>query len=284
MNFTCTGVSCKNDAIPETPPPPPGVAAPASISVMDIGLVALLLIVVVLTVGALLQRISGMGLGLIGAPVLSLLVGPVGGVLIINVLASVNAVLQTISVRRNVAWRRFLLIGPVMVIGAIPGAWVVMNTSTGWLQVLIGALVLLGLGITSFRRQARTVDGAGYAMAAGVAGGFMNTLAGIAGPAITVYAQAAGWGQRTFSATLQPLFIVSGLVSLTVKELTAEAPIVTTAPWYLWPLAIAGMVAGLVAGTRLAPRIPMAQARRIALGLAAAGAMVTLVRGLVAVV
>ncbi|AEX48646.1 putative secreted protein [Corynebacterium diphtheriae BH8] len=30
---------------------------------------------------------------------------------------------------------------------------------------------------------------------AGIAGGFMNTLAGVAGPAITVYVQALKWDQ-----------------------------------------------------------------------------------------
>ena len=42
---------------------------------MDLSTWALLVIAVVALVGACLQRVSGMGLGLIGAPVLSLIVG-----------------------------------------------------------------------------------------------------------------------------------------------------------------------------------------------------------------
>ena len=72
---------------------------------MDLSTWALLVIAVVALAGACLQRVSGMGLGLIGAPVLSLLVGPVAGVLIINVLAAVNAVFQTMAVRENVDWQ-----------------------------------------------------------------------------------------------------------------------------------------------------------------------------------
>ncbi|WP_448852484.1 sulfite exporter TauE/SafE family protein [Corynebacterium sp. 335C] len=247
---------------------------------MEFGAVALVVILAVVLVGALLQRVSGMGLGLIGAPVLSLLVGPVAGVLIINVLAAVNAVFQSWSVREHIEWRRFWLIGPVMIVGSIPGAWVVMNTSTPVLQILIGGLVLLGLGVTTFRRTQRRVDGAGYALAAGAAGGFMNTLAGIAGPAITVYAQAAQWQQRTFSATLQPLFFVSGVVSLATKGFSGGLPVIMDVPWYVWPAALLCMLAGIVAGTRIARRVPMPVARRIALGLAASSAAVTLVRGL----
>ncbi len=247
---------------------------------MDLSTWALLVIALVALVGACLQRVSGMGLGLIGAPVLSLLVGPVAGVLIINVLAAVNAVFQTISVRENVDWRKFWLIGPLLAFGAIPGAWVVHSTPTAPLQVIVGGLVLIGLAVTTFMPAHMRVDGKGYAMASGAAGGFMNTLAGIAGPAITVYAQASRWPQKSFAATLQPLFFVAGAVSLAAKEIPASAPMVTTAPWYLWPIGLVAMIVGLQLGTRIAKRTDVRKARRIALIIASTGAAVTLVRGL----
>lgn len=251
---------------------------------LEITVGALLLIAFVALIGACLQRVSGMGLGLIGAPVLSLLVGPVAGVLIINVLASFNAIFQTISVRENVDWRKFALIGPVMVVGAVPGAWVVHSTPTAPLQVLVGGLVLLGLAATTFIPQHRRIDGAGYALAAGTAGGFMNTLAGIAGPAITVYAQASRWPQRTFAATLQPLFFVSGMLSLVIKEATGTESVVLAAPWYLWPIAVVAMLVGLQVGKRIAGRIDVRRARTIALAIATTGAAVTLLRGLAGMV
>lgn len=186
---------------------------------MDLSTWALLVIALVALVGACLQRVSGMGLGLIGAPVLSLLVGPVAG-------------------------------------------------------------VLIGLAVTTFMPAHMRVDGKGYAMASGAAGGFMNTLAGIAGPAITVYAQASRWPQKSFAATLQPLFFVAGAVSLAAKEISASEPMVTTAPWYLWPIGLVAMIVGLQLGTRIAKRTDVRKARRIALIIASTGAAVTLVRGL----
>ncbi|MFD5867585.1 sulfite exporter TauE/SafE family protein [Corynebacterium sp. NPDC060344] len=251
---------------------------------MDLSTWALLVIALVALIGACLQRVSGMGLGLIGAPVLSLLVGPVAGVLIINVLAAVIAVFQTMSVRENVDWRKFWLIGPIMLAGAIPGAWVVHSTPTAPLQVIVGGVVLLGLAVTTFMPAHMRVDGKGYAMASGAAGGFMNTLAGIAGPAITVYAQASRWPQKSFAATLQPLFFVSGAVSLAAKELSAAEPLIPTAPWYLWAIGVVAMIAGLKAGTRIASRIDVRKARRLALIVASTGAAVTLVRGLIGMI
>ena len=247
---------------------------------MVVSVWALALILVTVLVGALMQRVSGMGLGLIGVPVLALIVGPVAGVLIINVLATVNAIFQAISVRENIDWKKFWLIGPVMAVGALPGAWVVHNTPPGPLQALVGALVLAGLLVTTYMPNQMRVDGPQYAMAAGVAGGFMNTLAGIAGPSITVYAQATRWPQRTFAATLQPLFFVSGAMSLAFKEITAEESIFTTTPVFLWPLGIVALLGGIALGTRISRCISAPRARRLALVLAATGAATILVRGI----
>ncbi|MEJ6020573.1 sulfite exporter TauE/SafE family protein [Corynebacterium sp. H113] len=247
---------------------------------MDVSVWAFVIVVLVVFVGSGMQRVSGMGLGLIGAPVLSLLVGPVAGVLIINVLAAVNAIMQAVSVRENIDWRKFWLIGPFMVLGAIPGAWVVHNTPTGPLQVAVGGLVLIGLLVTTYMPDHMRVDGPQYASTAGVAGGFMNTLAGIAGPSITVYAQLSRWPQQTFAPTLQPLFFVSGALSLLTKELSADHSIFTMTPWLLWPLCFVGMLTGLWVGTRVSAKVPTKKARRLALIIAATGAFIILVRGL----
>src|SRR5699024_10823442 len=139
-----------------------------------------------------------------------LVAGPVAGVLVINVVATVNAVMQSASVWENIDWRKFWLIGPVMALGALPGTWVVHNTPLGPLQMIVGALVLLALLVTSRLPERAQVDGPQYAVAAGVAGGFMNTLAGIAGPAITVYAQVSRWSTRHFDATPPALALGCG--------------------------------------------------------------------------
>lgn len=246
---------------------------------MELTIVAFVCILAAIFVGAMMQRISGMGLGLLGAPVMALVAGPVAGVLVINVVATVNAVMQSASVWENIDWRKFWLIGPVMALGALPGTWVVHNTPLGPLQMIVGALVLLALLVTSRLPERARVDGPQYAVAAGVAGGFMNTLAGIAGPAITVYAQVSRWPTRTFAATLQPLFFVSGALSLLFKELAAEQSIFATAPVVLWPLCLVALVVGIATGSKLSRYIPLERAHKLSLLMATLGAGVVLLRG-----
>ena len=232
--------------------------------------------------GACLQRISGMGVGLIAAPVLSLLLGPVDGILLVNLLAVINAATNTWDMRADVDWKKFAPIALALVIGVVPGTWVVANAPTNVLLVLVGALLLLALSVVTLgKRYVPRVEGAVPAALSGVIGGFMNTLAGVAGPAITVYAEAARWPQRVYAATLQPIFLVAGTLSFTVKVAAGAADVRGIEP-ALWVATLAALAVGIGAGKRLAPRVPSTTAHKIALGLAFAGGATALVRGLLA--
>ncbi|MEX3505237.1 TSUP family transporter [Corynebacterium sp. LK2510] len=230
-------------------------------------------------IGSCLQRISGMGVGLIAGPVISLFIGPVQGILLVNVLATLNAALTTLTVRRDVCWRKFVSIAPYLVLGAVPGALLIRAVSSSLLMVIVGVLLLIALGVVTLgKRHLPRVEGPVPAAASGVVGGFMNTLAGIAGPAITVYAQAARWDQRTYAATLQPIFMVGGATSFAIKEFTGAAEVGALGV-ELWVAGGLAMVLGLTAGTRLAPSVPSDKARNIALGLAFLGGGTAVVRG-----
>ncbi|MGP9725238.1 sulfite exporter TauE/SafE family protein [Corynebacterium sp. AOP40-9SA-29] len=242
----------------------------------------ILLVFVAVLVGACMQRVSGMGVGLVGGPVLSIALGPVEGIMVINVIAAVNAAMSTVTVRRDIDWGKFALIGSVMVIGAIPGAWLIHVISPAVLQIVVGALLLIALGITTFgKRYIPPMSGRLPAAISGIVGGFSNTLAGVAGPVITVYAQASRWDQRTFSATLQPLFIVSGVVSFAIKAFSGAGDISGT-PWGIWPAALVAMVIGIAMGMVFAKRIEREKARVLAVTIASLGAATVLVRGVMA--
>lgn len=237
------------------------------------------LVFATILVGSCMQRVSGMGVGLLGAPILSIAMGPVDGVMVINALAAVNAALSTLTVWRDVDWRRFTLIGSVMVVGAVPGAWLIHTMSATSLQLVVGSLLVIALLITTVGlKWVPVVRGRAPEAVTGAVAGFTNMLAGVAGPVITVYAQAARWDQRTFVATLQPLFMVSGAVSFLIKILT-DAGDISTQPWGIWPAALLAMVVGITVGARMSGHIDRAKARRLSLTLAGAGAVAVLVRG-----
>ncbi|MGN6017885.1 sulfite exporter TauE/SafE family protein [Corynebacterium striatum] len=239
-----------------------------------------LAILATVALGSCLQRVSGMGLGLVGGPILTLLLGPVQGIMVINVLAVVNALLTTYSMRANVDWKKFLSIAPVMVLGAIPAALLVANIDSAVLLVLVGTALLVALGVVTFGKKfVPEMNGIGPALSAGVIGGFTNTLAGVAGPVITVYAQAARWPQAVYAATLQPCFFVGGLFSVTTKLLVGAGGF-SDVTWLIWPAGVLGMFIGITVGKRIARHVSREKARMLSLSVASLGAFSALVRGL----
>ena len=231
--------------------------------------------------GAGLQRIAGMGLGLIAAPALSVLLGPVAGILVINVLATVNAAANTYAMRGGVDWRRFAPIGAALVLGAVPGAFLIRAVSPDALLITVGVLLLAALSVVTLgKRYVPDIEGTVPAIAAGAVGGFMNTLAGVAGPAVTVYAHAARWPKDIYAATLQPIFLVGGVLSFAVKVLTGAADF-TAVTAGVWGAGAAGMLAGMVAGKRIAPLVSPARGYSLALALAVFGGATVLARGIV---
>lgn len=234
-------------------------------------------------VGTTLQRVSGMGVGLVVSPTLALLLGPAAGVLLTNATTTVSAFLIMLAVRRDVDWRRYAQLLPGIVVGAVLGALLVRVADPGWLEVVVGGGVLLGVLTAVTVPRVPRVSGTGPALAAGAVGGFLNTTAGVAAPAMVVYALASRWAQRSFAATLQPTFMTMGAVSVVSKVALGATGPAGVPPWWLIAAMVLAVVAGVRVGGRLSRHVSADAARRVAVVLAAAGASATLVRGVVRV-
>lgn len=236
------------------------------------------LLLVAVVVGGVSQRVTGMGFALVTAPFLVLLLGPVGGVLVVNVCAAMTSSLILLRSRRDVAWRRFAVLGGAAVVGIVPGAVLAQTAPSAWLELVVGALVLLALATTLVARRAPAVTGTAPAVVTGLVAGAMNATAGVGGPAFSVYAVASRWPQRSFAATLQPLFITTGLVSFGSK-LVIDPSSLPPLAWWVW-LGIAGALGlGVLLGDRAAGHLSQRAARTGLLVVATTGAATIAVRG-----
>ena len=244
----------------------------------DLGPLLLIVAAASVILGTVLQRVSGMGVGLVVAPTLTLLLGPVAGVLLTNLTTTVSAVLIGITLRRDIDWRRYRHLAPLIVVGSVPGALLVGAADRSWLEVIIGAALIGTLLMTALVRIP-PVSGAVPAAGAGPAGGFLNTAVGVAAPAMLVYAQATNWNQRSFAATLQPIFFTMGLTSVITKVGLGAAPISGLPPLPVIGLVVAMVPVGLLLGGLVAKRVTATAGRRVAVVVVTAGALALLVRG-----
>lgn len=238
-------------------------------------------IVVAVFVGAALQRLSGTGVGLVVSPVLTLLLGPQLGVFLTNSATVVSGFLIMLAVFREVDWKRYFIILPTALIGAVPAAKMVKAMPAGWLNVVIGAVVVIGLIVTFSMPRVPRLKSSALTGAAGIVGGFLNTAAGVAAPAMVVYSKLSGWPQRSFAATMQPTFMTMGVFSVTVKLLAGTTVVTELPPWWVFLIIIATVLLGMWAGGALARFVTMPAARSLAVALAGLGGIVTIIRGIV---
>src|SRR5699024_2558167 len=193
--------------------------------------------------------ITGMGVGLLGGPVLSIFLGPVQGVTMVNGLSIINAVNNAWAVRKRTDWKRFRIISAALILGSLPAVAVIHFLDGPVLLIAIGVFVLLGLGISLFPAEKFKipVEAKGPLVAFGMAAGFMSTIAGIAGPSLTIYARLTNWDYREFVATLHPVLVVANTVSFLLKLVCWAASIsaVHHCGCGLLPLQCCSLVLGL---------------------------------------
>lgn len=237
---------------------------------------ALALVTGAVLAGGGAQRVTGMGFALVASPFLVLMLGPFQGVLLANLLnLVVNAVVGA-QTWREADLRRAALLGAPALCALVPGAWVARNLPGPVLSVAIGTVVVVALLLVSFVHRARVLRGTPGAVAAGALAGFLNVTAGIAGPAMALYALSSAWEHRRFVATMQIFFGVLNAASLIAKGGLPDVPTPVLV------VAVAALAAGTLLGQLLHDKIPTDAARRATTAVAVVGATLTVVKGLLA--
>lgn len=245
----------------------------------ELSVAAALLAAAAILVGSALQRLSGTGVGLVVTPVLSLLLGPVAGVLMTNATTTVSGFAIMLSVRKRVQWKRAGLVIVSALPGAVLGALLVLVLPAAWLQIGIGVLVLIALGLTVATPNLPRVTSPAALPVAGVIGGLLNTTAGVAAPAMVIVSRLIRWEQRAFAASLQPIFMSMGLMSVLAKTAVGATGPQSLPPWWIAPLVVVMVLGGVWIGARLETRVPPLRARTLALIIAGLGGLAAVVKG-----
>lgn len=239
------------------------------------------LILFAVFVGALSQRVTGMGFALVAGPFLVLLLDPFSGVVLVNLCGVVSCAAVLSRTWREVEWRSFwqLLIGSLVgvVFGALLAAWLPARP----LQILIGALIIVSLvsSLIIGRIGRQLPANLSSRSTAGFFSGAMSASAGVGGPAISAFAVLTNWEHRAFAATLQPFLLVGSATAVILKlSLDHDAwPSLEASTWIGLGVVMAG---GLLGGEWLAKKIPISAARIAMIVLALGGGVATLIKGI----
>lgn len=224
-------------------------------------------------IGAIVQGGVGFGLGLVAAPVLTMLDPTLmpGAIQVVNVTLP----LFTLAVEwRRVDWRGlgFALLGRLP--GSAVGALVIVYVSVQALGILVGVMVLVAVGLTawalSIPRNGLTIAGAGFVS------GITGTATGIGGPPMAlVYQNAKGPQIR---ATLAMFFFLSAAQSLLILWFVDRLPVRALQSG---ALLILFLIAGFLVSGPLRRYLDGGRVRAAILCVAAVSALALIVQSLV---
>ena len=239
----------------------------------------LLLVALGVLIGAVAQRVAGMGFALTLAPILVLALGPFDGPMVVNIAGAFSSALVYMQSRKLVDWKQFWMLAIPAVIVIIPSAYFSVAFSGPLLQIGIGVLLIVALGTSLLAVKGDKVLPRGrLGILFGASSGFMSATAGIGGPAMGIYAILTGWDQKVFAATLQPYFFTLGITSFISKyAASGQTPDISIWMWIgIAVLTIVGSWLGVSLQKIVSPEI----ARLVVIVICFVGSIAAIVDGL----
>ena len=230
----------------------------------DLLAVPFLICAAVACIAGTVRGFAGFGAAMIMTPVFSALYGPAVGVPLCLLLEIVVVLPMLPSVVRLVDWRRIGVLLAAAVVGVPVGNLVLTRVAPEPMRwvisgIVLGAVILLASG-WRFAGQPRTAT----TLAAGVSSGFLNGLAGMAGPPIAFYYLAGDETVTRVRANLTTYFVFVDL--LAIAAFTSRGLVGWNTGVQALLLTPAVILGGLL-GSRLFPLASEGFYRRLALVL-----------------
>lgn len=228
---------------------------------------------VAVMVGVVLQRITGIGFGIVSVPPLVLLLGPVTGVQVIHPLAAACSLVLLGSLWRQVHWRRAAVLTAVALAATPFGVVLAFSLPAALLQVMIAMVMLAAMFTANLIARARFVRGPLGVIVTGAVGGLANGTVGQAGPFIGAYAIATHWELTRYVASMQACWIVVNVAAMLLKGVPSLSPLMLAALG-------ASLVVGYLISAPISKLVTPATAQRCIVIVALVGSLVILGRGL----
>jgi len=231
----------------------------------------------VIVIAAIFQRITGLGFGLVGVPLVVLLLGPVEGVLVMMVNSVVISGIMAAGSLRDIVWRRAWRLVLAGIIVSPLAVWLVYILDAAWLMIVVACAAFLSLSTSYITAPLTWLSGRRGLYIAGSMSGFLHITSGLSGPPLVAYSQREAWPQKSFVATIQVVFLSFNLLTLALRGLPSADlhPLIIT---------VAATILGTFLGAMLQKRIPTLWATRAMIAIAWLGTLAVLVRGVVALV
>lgn len=245
------------------------------------GSVVVIIGILLLTfIATALQRITGLGFAMLSAPFAVVVLGTHQGIMLITALAVIASLLMLPGMWRDIHWNRVLWIGIPATLSIPVAAWIGTLIDGSIIYLLVGGLVIIGLGAALLMRgTTKPVASRGAQIVTGVGAGAGAVLAGIGGPAMTIFGVLSRWPVASFAASLQPIWVMS-CISVLISRSTFMGSTLPALDWWMWAIAAIGIAVGMWVGQRAVGKVNDRVVFGIVVVLAMTGAVLSVITGI----
>lgn len=231
-----------------------------------------LVVGLIVLAGAFVQSTVGLGLGMLGAPLIALLEPSLVPTMLLLLAIPVSFAVFLVE-WRHVDWRVIAWTLPPRIPGTVLGVWLVTAFSHRVLGTAVAVMVLLAVALTVHTVEVRQTPAT--LVGAGLASGTAGTAVAVGGPPMAIVM--AHRPPREVRATLSLYFVVGSVLSAAWFAAVGAMPraSVVLAVSYL-PLLLVAFPLGSLANHR----VPREAFRRGVLAICAVSAVVLLVKSL----
>ncbi|MBL8055760.1 MAG: sulfite exporter TauE/SafE family protein [Anaerolineales bacterium] len=166
---------------------------------------------------AFLQAASGFGFALLAMPLATLALGLETAGPVVAAAGLLLYIANTLRLRRHVNWGEWARLGAAGLLGVPLGFQLSAAVPAGWVRAVLGLLLIAYAAYTLITAGRAAAEAArplapGWAYVVGLTAGTLAGAYNIPGPPLVVYGDQRGWARDEYRATLQALFLLSGLL------------------------------------------------------------------------
>jgi len=216
----------------------------------------------ILAFSSIIQGSFGIGIALIGLPLLSIVYTTKFAVAVLHMVNIVCTTTLAIYLRKHILVKEALLLSGVSLISTPIGAYLFKILPVDLIQNILGLTIIIASLVLLFDPKFKPKR---YWLSIGIGGwlgGILGGLLGIAGPPIILIFTGLGIVKDQFRATLSAYFAVIGLTAISINVYNQQfTPEMVTLASVLAPVALCG----LFIGSKLAHKVSGPLFRKIIL-------------------
>ncbi len=237
-------------------------------------------LILVATIGSLIQRVTGFGFGIFAMMFLPYFCVTYGEANALSgMLSLVATLIVSISLFKLVDWKNLILPAAACSIASYFAVMFMAGQKDNTLRIMLGVfLIILSIYFLFFSSKIRIKPTWYGGLAAGSLSGILSGLFAMGGPPVVIYFMESEKDIKRYIATIQAYFLITNITNLTIK---ASAGFVTGDVLLLWCFGALGMIAGLIIGNKIFCKLDACLIKKMVYGMMAISGVINIITSLI---